>query len=699
MKSRTRANLVALMIAVGLAPVADGRAWGQEEAFDVQVSTGNRRPAPSTAEAIYDSVGERLRALDKTLFDGLPSGADDPQAVYFATGVADERMTRWLVGARPLGEDLVRASGLPYERLINPQDGFTLGPAHLAPLRATNQSLAVLVHDAAVRGDRTGLVELLRAQVVIAARTASDGTLPSSISAINAIQTHMYSVEKLLDNGFIDEECARQIVDMRATLAQRGDFGVVTAIRAELEAMRAELERIILTPFEERPAAVAGLRVTAAITLDDDSIHAARQGAEAYLLEVAAAIASEDLAAARNRIAFAERRLHDGAYGELLKLLAPQLLPVADLLIQLQGGLEAQRTTLDSIVRGTTSSVAHADAGWFYQLAARDAWSIPLDAQAAIDSLRAPTSAPTVGVVRTARSAIDARRATIIEPLLAASRAPRCSLPTHPPSAAGAGFARACSGGMNAAVRVLLADAFGPGTRPTGAPTRAESVAAAMRIALHFSKLGSYAHALVAQQILRDLVDPVAELDARGELTVQLREELGAIAERLSSDDPAGFLPAVDAERAWLGSRSIADGGLTVATFDRAQLENLTPNEIGFLLAMFTPAKDAPFDAPRGGPLDGALVDTRAWFDLAAFKRAFEQRSTLERRAIRSARGERDAALATDPSRNAVLAWLDVAYPIDVEATMRDAKSAFERLGKLIAPKAAATGDDVSVNE
>ena len=65
------------------------------------------------AALIYDRVGEEFRALDKVLFDGLPADADDPQAMFLATGVIDERMARWLKAARALGDELVAASQVP----------------------------------------------------------------------------------------------------------------------------------------------------------------------------------------------------------------------------------------------------------------------------------------------------------------------------------------------------------------------------------------------------------------------------------------------------------------------------------------------------------------------------------------------------------------------------------------------------------
>lgn len=644
------------------------------------------------AAAIYDRVGEQLRALDKSLFDGLATDADDPQAMYLATGVADQRMARWLKAARALGDDLIAASSLPYERTIDPQDGFTLGPAHLAPLRTTTRSLAILVRDAALSGERDRLADLLAVQITLAIRTAGDGTLPSSISAINAVQDHMRTVDGLLDCGVIDPLTARRLLEIRAPLALVQDFGTVAATRAELEALQNELDRILRTPVEERPAAVAGLRITVPVSLDDTAVLAARGGAIAYMTDVAAALSEPDFGVGRQKLIVAEQRLRDGAFGDLLKVLAPQVLPTAELLARSQSELEAQRRTLDLLARGDTKPAMHADAGWYYQQASRAAVRLPLAAQSTIEAIRASGDTPSTATVNEARRAINACRASVIEPIILASQSTRCSLPHHPAGAAGGGLVRCCADGINGAVRVVLADAFGAGGRPAGSPTRAEATIACLRVAARFAALGSYSHSLVAHQIVRDLKHPLRQLEKRGELTPAVRSELAAVLEEMGGSDPLGYEVAVQAERMWLASRSFPSGSSAVVAFDPAHLDRLTPNQIGFLLAMFTAAPQVPFDAPRGSPFDGALVDTRPWFDLAAFKRAHAQFETVRTRAQRDALARRDATHAHDDGlaaeNDSAVAWLDVTVPVDVEARMRDAKGDLDAIAQIVTPPA-----------
>jgi len=262
MQSRIRAFFLAWTLVVALTPMAGGASTDGS-------GSARRRPLPpletpipraADAAAIYDAVG-----------DEHPE-ADDPQAIYLATGVANDRMTGWLKSARPLGDKLIEASALEYRRTIDPQDGFTLGPAYLAPLRTTNRSLPVLVHDAAIRGESDRLAQLLSVQITLAVRTAGDGTLPSSISAIGAVQQHMRSVDGLLARGLLDRATAQKLLEIRAPLATIRDYGTVAAMQAELDALKLELERILLTPLEQRPAAVAGLRITVPVKLDDNAI-------------------------------------------------------------------------------------------------------------------------------------------------------------------------------------------------------------------------------------------------------------------------------------------------------------------------------------------------------------------------------------------------------------------------------------------
>lgn len=670
--SRTRvfSRLSCAILAIVAAPPAPS-ATAQPE------PPAARDTAEQDAALIYDRVGEEFRALEKVLFDGLPADADDPQAMFLATGVTDERMARWLKAARALGDELVAASQVPYQRVIDPQDGFTLGPAHLAPLRTTVRAVPLLVRDAAIGGDRKRVADLLRAQITIAIRTAGDGTLPSSISAINAVEAHTLTVDGLLDCGVIDAHTARSLLEIRAPLAMIQDFGTIAATHAELGALQTELDRILLTPVEERPAAVAGLRITVPVNLDDTALLTARDGAQAYLTDVAEALGEADASVRRQRLGTAEQRLREGAFGDLLKALAPQLLPTTEILARSQSELEAQRGVLEMLAHGGTKPAMHANAGWYYQQAARAAMRLPINAQAAIEAIRTSGDTPTTATVNEARRAINACRASVIDPIILASMSRRCSLPHHPTGASGGGLVRSCAEGINGSVRVVLADAFGTGGRPAGSPTRAEAAIACLRVAARFAGLGSYSHSLVAHQVMRDLKPALKQLESRGELTPEVRSELAAILAEMGESDPLGFEVATQSERIWLASRSFPSGSSAVVAFEPKHIERLAPNQIGFLLAMFTRASQVPFDAPRGGPLDGALVDTRAWFDLTAFKRACAQLETVRARALRDAttRGlaRRDAGDQLAAESDSATAWLDVTTPIDIEARMRDA--------------------------
>jgi hypothetical protein len=688
MKSGIRAFLPVWTVAFALAPMAGAAST------DVTGTTRRRPlppletpiPRPADAATIYDSVGEEFRAIDRALFEDLPAEADDPQAIYLATGIANERMQGWLKDARPLGDKLIEASTLEYSRALDPQDGFTLGPAYLAPLRTTNRSLLVLVHDAAIRGESERLAKLLSVQITLAVRTAGDGTLPSSISAISAVQQHMRSVDGLLARGLLDQATASALLDIRTPLASIREYGTVVAMEAELEALKLEFDRILLTPFEQRPAAVAGLRITVPVKLDDAAIVAARQGAEAYLLTVAEALGRDDIVAARHDIVATEQRLRDGAFGELLKVLAPQMLSTVDLLIQSQADIASQRAVLESIVNGDSMPADHSDAGWYYQLAARAAAGIPSNSQSAIEELRI-ASKPSAETLTEARRAIEVHRESVIAPILLAHRSQRCTLPSHPTTAAGSGLVRACAGGLNGAVRLLLADAFGPGARPASATPQGEAAAICLRLAARFASLGSYSHSLVAHQVVRDLLEPLAQLERRGELTPALRQELAGILADLPETDPLGFVAATNAERAWLGSRTFPSGGASIVAFEQAQLATLDANEVAFLVAMFTAPSLVPYDIPRGSPLDGALVDIRPWFSLAAYKKASAQIDTVRARAQRAANSavpiDERTTLAVGEVETAVT-WLDVTVPVDIESKIREAASDHKALRALM---------------
>lgn len=678
---------VGLVWAASLAQTGAAHAAARPPARPAPVTDAPASAEPANAATIYDAAGNEFLALDAALFTAAAAG-EDPIAAYVATGVPSELASRWLESARRLGADLVRASDLRYERHIEAQDGFALGPAHLAPLRASNRALRVLVQDAAMRGDRVALAGLLRAQVTLAVRSAGDGTFPSSIAAITTAEAHMRSVAELLDRGVIDAAMAQTIIDLRAPLEEIRDFGTVAALSTELAGLQADIDRVMLIPEDQRSTTTAALRVASPIALEDRTLLAARQGAELYLAEASRAFALRDPVAARSGVAVLQNRLADGEFGELLKLIAPQLLPTVDSLAQAREGVMLQATELESIAAAKTHPAVHADAGRFYMRAARAATEMPHADQAVIEAILAPESAGLAPNAIAARDAIEANRAAVIEPLILAAVTSRCSLPAATNAGGGSGLVRSAALGLHGAVRVMLADAFGPGPRPDDAPTRATATLAALRVALNLAGLGSYSHSLVAQQIMRDLRAPLEDLASRGELTAEVRTEIRTLLDDMPTRDPLGFERAFAGECEWLAGQTIVEHGTARAVFEIDQLRGLRPNELAFLLAMCTRGCDVPFDAPAGGPLDGALVDLRQWFNLAAFKRAVLQFPEVEgraRRATHEARGQgfgaNDAALAADAT---AVAFLDVTVPIDIEERTRNSRDDVDAIRAII---------------
>jgi molybdate transport system substrate-binding protein len=260
------------------------------------------------------------------------------------------------------------------------------------------------------------------------------------------------------------------------------------------------------------------------------------------------ALGEADASVRRQRLGTAEQRLREGAFGDLLKALAPQLLPTTEILARAQSDLEAQRSVLELLARGETKPAMHANAGWYYQQAARATMRLPLNAQAAIEAIRASGDTPTTATVNEARRAINACRASVIDPIILASMSRRCSLPHHPTGASGSGLVRSCAEGINGSVRVVLADAFGAGGRPAGSPTRAEAAIACLRVAARFAGFGSYSHSLVAHQVMRDLKPALKQLESRGELTPEVRSELAAILAEMGESDPLGFEVATQSD-------------------------------------------------------------------------------------------------------------------------------------------------------
>lgn len=636
--------------------------------------------APDAA-AEYDRLGEAFQRLEEEHFGGAATAASDDRATYLATGVESERVARWLARARELGSELVRADLLPYRRTVMLSDGYTPGPAYLAPLRAAGRSTAILVQDAAIRSDAKTLGELLRVQVSIATRTGSDGTLPTSMLAVVAAEEHLASVAELLDRCAIDPGIAKEILDARRAFIDHADFGLIAAARAEVVALQAEVDRLLQIPSGERPDFVAGVRGNVRTNFDDTQLLAARTGSDVYLSEAAEALEDNDLEGARLEIAALQERLRDGAFGDLLRVLAPQLLPTIDMLIETHGDLTSQRTTLEAIAAGTEHPAVHADAGRLYMRAARACAAVPADVQVAVEELRAGLLATDSKQARRAIEAIDAHRADVIQPLLDAARSNRCTLPTHPVEVTGGGLMRTPAIGLNGAVRMLLADAFMVADQADSG-RRHDAVAAALHVIAHLSSLGTYSHSLVAQQVARDLELPLAQLRERGEIDGGSRDRLVRALRMLDPADPFGFRRAFANECTWLAAQTFTLDSRAIAAFERTDLLRLDPDGLGFLLAMFTPAPLLPFDLKPGSALEGAMVDIRPWFDVDAYRRAHEQAPALRDRMLRTL-SMRDGAprdsgvMAQDRTP---LAWLDVTKPVGIVARTNAADAEYARM-------------------
>jgi hypothetical protein len=642
------------------------------------------------AVAAIDRLGEEFRVLDARAFADLAVEADDPQAAYLATGTPDARMEQWLVTARRLAADLARLRDAEYRRHIDPEEGVVVGQIHLAPMRAAAHSLAVLVQDAAIRGDGTATLALLETQVMLARNAAGESTLASSLAALAIVETHVRSVSGLLERGSIDGTAAAAILALREPLEGISDFGAVAAAGLEARAIEVEMDRLFRTPVDERAAVVAGLRIPAPVRIDDHAVLTARHSAGIYLANIAELIATRNAAETRAKAIDLEGRLSLGEFGDILKALAPPALPILDAVQRVDAQLAAQAETLAGLADGSIQPTARADAGHFYMRAAQAAARMSArDQEAILEAATLGARAP-AATTAIARQAIETVREEVIAPLLAGSACNGCTLPDRPESAAGGGLVRAATLGINGAVRVLIADALVGGERPANAPSAVEAISATLRIAGHLASEETYAHALAAQQAARDAEAALGHIVHETRLDARTRAPLAAALAALDPADPFGFDAAFAHECIWLGSRTFPAGTAAVAAFDLRRLEALKPNEVGYLLAMFTPEAFAPIGPRRSTAFAGALVDIRPWFDLDAFSRAVGGQDALRTRALREAgkRIDDDTLPPADPAASP-LAWLDVTVPVDIEARTKEALADLAALRRLAPANAA----------
>lgn len=656
-------------------------------------------PPPGAADE-YDRLGALFYEIEQG-DEGLwaSEGGDAALTQFTETGAIDAHMRRWLERARPNIDAILRASAMPYARELDRSQGFSLLLPHLSRQRMLARALGVLVLDAS-RNDRARFGDLLRAQARVGSRTADDGLLVSSLVSLSISDFTRARLVGMVDRGELDADFAADALSAADILGGRSGLRLGEALGFEREALEGELAKLAELDGDARKARLetffAGRADAADTAFTDEAIAAAPSQIEAFFDAATAANAAPTRDAAAAAVRALEAEVAAGAYGDLVRLLAPAIGRVIDSSWKQEIAWNELRETLHALADGRLTPEDCANAAPHYRRAAAAAMKLGVGAQSEIDAIRVASRELPDELRSAGRMTLARLEPSITAELLAGSRLGRLRLENamgmRRIEPFGDGFVGETLPGVAGAVRAMLAaalveDAHATAPLPKPVAPAPELAVAAVRVAGHYATLGSFGHSLAARAMLRDAAAAIEELVARGRFDDEARAALEASLAKLDAGDPLGMGRAVAREREALATRRIettGGGGLALLA-EAERLARLAPREVAFLAGAASGANPALEQADCGCPLHGALLDMRDWFDTGALVRIDESRVRLAERAAR-ATAEAEDGDELPVLRGSPLEGLDVMPPFDPDAVAAEGVALVERLRRSCAP-------------
>ena len=648
--------------------------------------------APRNAADEYDRIARVLLEVDADR-DGPWSDPDGASyTAFMQRGEIDARMQRWLDATRPLVADLVRATGLPYERPLDRSQGFALILPHYARQRTIVRSLDVLLVDAQHRNPATA-ADILRAQAAITERTASDGLLISSLVAIGCGSMPRARLEEMVNRGAIDASLAREVLAATASIDGMDVARLPEAVESEHAMLVLEVGRISGAEGDDRARRIdelAGMLQADPATrqqlesgFSDEALAAFPSQAEAYRAAARAVVEAPTREAALAAEAELAAAVKSGAYGELVRSFAPALERVVDRAWQYENDWAAVRADLAALADGSKTPEDLMDAAFHYLRASAAATQLGLPEQAEFDSLRRAGGLLDADIRSDGRTRLARVQRSITAEVYRGSRLGRLRFDERTlrvrEVAVEAGLVRVTQPGIHGAVRTMLAAALTDDAPAhlAEAPvaSASELCVAAVRVAAHYASTGQFGHALAALAMLQDAADAIDQLAAGGRFGADGKAGLAKALARLDAADPIGL------ERAAVGERT------RLSTFfsDTARLARLSAVETATLVAAIVAPGRALDPADCACPEHGALLDMRRWFDAGAFARAKAANAHLEarREAPRAAGREQGIDAGDERIPGPPLAGIEVVPPFDIDRAREDARAAVERLRRL----------------
>ena len=681
-----------------------------------------RAQAPTNAADEYDRLGRMMQE-----FEGDPDGPwqdRDGQSTerFFDEGEIDPRMQRWLDRARPLAGDLIRATRLAYDRPLDRSQGFSLLLPHYGAQRAIVRGLDALMVDA-IRREPAMFVQLLEAQATVAERSAEDGLLISSLVAMSCGEKSRARLADMVDRGLIDAELARGALSAVGLISDKDALGLGGAVESEHGMLALEIDRIAEAEGDDRArrfnelmglAGRSGAPDSAAF--DEEALTAFPSQLDALRDAQRAIVDAPTREAAAKAAAELDAAVASGAYGDILKALAPAVGNVVDRAWRYDADWSLVRSDLTALADGTKSPEDLMDAGIHYLRAAGAARQLRVPEQAEFDALRLAGDLLEPSLQSNGKLLLARVQSAITAEVYRGSQLGRLRLDDRPRAARpvvwNSGFVRATQPGIHGAVRTMLAAGItadaGPAAAPAPvsvsvsvsvsastpapastsvpptappiakpvAPTPQELAVAAVRVAAHYASTEQFGHSLAALAMLTDAADAIEHLRARDRFDAAGKALLSKALARLAPDDPIGLARATAAERL----------PLRTVFADEKRVAQLSAGEVAFLVAALAkpdaPLAAADCDCPDHGP----LLDMRGWFDATALAKLGAARDHLKSRGERARATARAAARTGDGTARipgSPLEGLDVTPPFDADRARESARAVVERLRAL----------------
>ncbi len=502
--------------------------------------------------------------------------------------------------------------------------GFEMLLPHLAPMRqmakAMRADALVKLHD----GDVAGASQRMASMYGMAGHTGSDRVLISSLVGQAIFNAGDQALQAALDHALLSPTDAASVLSALTDLPQRDPFGYVECMAMEHELGRATIEQMlddeqgddIATWFGGEDEIPAELR-----DLSRENLQSEIDKYDAMMHRVTEAFAMDDPDAARLVLDDIEREIERGDAGAFVKLLMPAFGKMLDRKIESEAKLAERIEVLTAIAGGELDAIVQANAAIWYLRAASVVTSLPTEQLAALRNWDRDRSGaidqPLIELMKNASAALDlVRQAQQMKrcDFAAVRSAPQISPEIAPRYAAE----------LRDLLRFLLLEA-NHAMRQDQPQALDERLRLLLNTLAHFDGDPVFAVAAMTHDAFNQTIDLIRQATSEDRPTIAQREALFSIADRISRQDPFGYVAAtIKARQELAGSLNRVIDWETQEAVERAktmheQVKTLPASDVMFVALLLHTVHD---DEAARGATEVALTSLVDLFDEGAMRSA-----------------------------------------------------------------------------